>query len=675
MTTGVRLLALGVLLLGAGCKTRSFDLPPGVFPGNDAGMPDGPSFGLDLGPPPDRGDAGEDDAGDAPAPVDSGPRPDFAPADACAAGTDFTSDPGNCGSCGRVCSFANALPQCMGGMCVRGSCLPGYLDRNGQALDGCEYACTVSHDGQERCDDRDNDCDGEVDEETAKQTDLDNCGACGNRCAFLNAGASCQAGMCRLGACTAGWKNANGMETDGCECAESNGGAEICDGFDNDCNGKVDDVADRDFENDPQNCGGCRINCTVLPHAFGTCRGTSCAVLGCEIGHHDQDGNVMNGCEVSCPGGSPGTPEVCDGIDNDCDGKVDAEDDGLQAVSSNFCARRGECAGTVPRCTGGRWLCEYGAGVQVVGPNQIIGNETWCDGKDNDCDGCIDETFPQVARGPTAADGTCAAAPAASCSDSGKGACQGRGTYTCSADKTTVTCTITTPGAAPATEVCDGQDNNCDGIVDNGAANDPARVREPMVAVSGGGLAGTVYVYAYEASRPDATAASAGQSGARACARAGVPPWTNVTYVEAAAACQAAGKRLCTEAEWQRACETAAAPACGWSFASACTTSASGVCNTQEHDGDASAAGDQDRALATGALPMCYARWSDTDRIFDLSGNVREWTRARAADTNAVRGGAYDTVLSGATCGFTFAVFDDRFRHANTGFRCCADAP
>ena len=79
--------------------------------------------------------------------------------------------------------------------------------------------------------------------------------------------------------------------------------------------------------------------------------------------------------------------------------------------------------------------------------------------------------------------------------------------------------------------------------------------------------------------------------------------------------------------------------------------------------------------LATGALAMCHARWSDTDRIFDLSGNVREWTAARGAATNPVRGGAYDAVLSGATCSFSFAVFDDRFRHNNTGFRCCADAP
>jgi hypothetical protein len=662
-----------LLAVAAGCQSRSFDLPPSVLPTGGSSGSDGPGFQLDVGTAPDVGEAGA--SGDGVGGVDAGMVPDLnVGPDACPAGADFSGDPANCGACGNVCSFPNALAACAGGKCVRGDCLPGSLDLNQQPLDGCEYACTVSNEGQELCDDRDNDCDGEVDEATAKQTDLDNCGACGNRCAFLNGGASCSAGQCRLGTCADGWKNANGMEADGCECAQSNGGIEVCDGFDNDCNGMVDDVADRNFENDPQNCGGCRINCTVLPHANGTCRGNSCAVLACEIGHHDQDGNVMNGCEISCPGGSPGSPEVCDGIDNDCDGKLDAADDDLQAVS-NFCAARGECAGTVPRCTGGQWLCEYGAGVQTVGPNQIIGNESWCDGKDNDCDGCVDETFPQVGRKPAATGGSCAESPPATCTDGGKGACQGRGVYACTPDKLGVACTITTPGAAPVTEVCDGQDNNCDGVIDNGDAADPNRVREPMVAISGGGLAGTVYMYAYEASRPDASAASGGQSGARACARAGVMPWTNVSHPEAVAACAAAGKRLCTEAEWQRACETPASPACTWSFATTCTTAATGVCNSYEHDGDPATAGDQDRALATGALAMCHARWSDTDRIFDLSGNVREWTAARGAATNPVRGGAYDAVLSGATCGFSFAVFDDRFRHNNTGFRCCADAP
>ncbi len=222
-------------------------------------------------------------------------------------------------------------------------------------------------------------------------------------------------------------------------------------------------------------------------------------------------------------------------------------------------------------------------------------------------------------------------------------------------------------------EVCDGLDNNCDGIVDNGGATDPARVREPMVAVSGGGLPQTIYVYAYEASRPDAGAASAGTSGARACAKPGAVPWTNLTHADAASACQAAGKRLCTEAEWQRACQTAAASACTWSFASACAASSSTTCNTHELDGDAAMSGDQDVLVASGSRTSCYADWGGANHIYDLTGNAKEWTAARTAGVNPLRGGSYLDLLDGSTCSFSFVAVDNNYKLANAGFRCCSD--
>ena len=64
-----------------------------------------------------------------------------------------------------------------------------------------------------------------------------------------------------------------------------------------------------------------------------------------------------------------------------------------------------------------------------------------------------------------------------------------------------------------------------------------------------------------------------------------------------------------------------------------------------------------------------------SDRIYDLTGNAKEWTVARSLGKNPVRGGAFDNVLPGATCTFDFAVFDDDFRFGNTGFRCCSNTP
>ena len=54
----------------------------------------------------------------------------------------------------------------------------------------------------------------------------------------------------------------------------------------------------------------------------------------------------------------------------------------------------------------------------------------------------------------------------------------------------------------------------------------------------------------YEASRFDATASSEGIGSEVACSISGVLPWREVTFSEASAACQAAGKRLCTSDEW-----------------------------------------------------------------------------------------------------------------------------
>lgn len=178
-------------------------------------------------------------------------------------------------------------------------------------------------------------------------------------------------------------------------------------------------------------------------------------------------------------------------------------------------------------------------------------------------------------------------------------------------------------------------------------------------------------MYRHEASRPDATRDGPGSLSHRACSGAGRIPWTNVTQPQAAAACAASGARLCTEAEWQRACETAAPTACTWSYASACTTYQGAVCNGNDRDSDTLRPGDQDAISPTGELASCYADWGRGGRVFDLSGNVSEWTAARAPGVNPLRGGSYTTPGAGLACGVDFVVADDSFLFGNVGFRCC----
>jgi formylglycine-generating enzyme required for sulfatase activity len=151
-----------------------------------------------------------------------------------------------------------------------------------------------------------------------------------------------------------------------------------------------------------------------------------------------------------------------------------------------------------------------------------------------------------------------------------------------------------------------------------------------------------------------------------------VLPWTQLSHAEASDACAAAGMRLCTESEWERACESSSG-SCQWAYASSCTTYQANTCNGNDYD-PIPGAPDDDIVLATGALSSCYASHGGgaSRRIYDLSGNVKEWTQARSVGVNPLRGGSYNNSRLGLRCDFDFTVADDDFQIANVGFRCCS---
>ncbi len=605
-------------------------------------------------------------------------------------GIDTSDDVLNCGACGSRCEPPGAFGECVAGECGIGSCDVGFFDIDGDPSNGCEYRCLTTSDDDSICDFRDNDCDVAIDEDFDFDNDPENCGSCSRTCRFAHASGSCARGECRLGECEPGFFDIDGSEATGCEYACTPRGAEMCNRVDDDCDGEVDEgnpggggrcgigtgacvrgveacrggaiicmgavepstelcnTRDDDCDGetdegflvgDINNCGRCGNRCSFR-NGIPECRAGSCRLVGCMDGFFNADGNDANGCEYACEfSGS----ESCNGVDDDCDAVTDED----IAPPPSFCNANGVCAGTRATCGGaGGWECRYPSTYQEV--------ETRCDNLDNDCDGLRDEPFVDMGLGDPCSRGT--------------GACQRSGQLVCTAAGTGVACNASAPGAATA-EVCDGVDNDCDGSVDEprGApGSNPSFVREQMVQ-----FRSNRWVYAYEASRPDATASDSGGSSARSCSRPDVLPWTQVTYPEAVAACSAAGMRLCTETEWEEICE-ASAGNCDYGYGSSCRSYQPNTCNGNDYDAIPGGA-DDDQLLSTGDLAQCYANWGAAGRVYDISGNVKEWTRARSPGVNPLRGGSFNNPAGGLRCDFDFTVADDSFQLTNVGFRCCSN--
>jgi len=178
----------------------------------------------------------------------------------------------------------------------------------------------------------------------------------------------------------------------------------VCDGIDNDCDG----VADNGYSNTVTGCG------------VGAC--ATVGSLTC-----------VGGVEVdTCVEGTP-SAEVCDGVDNDCDGVIDDE-----FIETPTSCGVGACAAAgVNACVAGEVVDTCTAGTPSA--------ET-CNGVDDNCNGVVDDGFVGV---PT------------SC---GVGECSASGSTACVGGEVVDTCTAGTPSA----EVCDGSDNNCNGAVDDG---------------------------------------------------------------------------------------------------------------------------------------------------------------------------------------------------------------
>ncbi|MBN2800899.1 MAG: hypothetical protein JXX28_17310 [Deltaproteobacteria bacterium] len=318
----------------------------------------------------------------------------------------------------------------------------GYVDADGDghaACEECDDTQADTHPGApERCDGADNDCDGRVDVDAIDAdtwfADLDRDGHAGS--------------VITVDACEApaGYLE----EADDCDDLDAStypGAEELCDGADNDCDGGVDlgavDAptwyadADGDLFGDPdvatvaclapagavadqgdcddaapavhpgapERCDGADDDCDGVvdeqpvdgrvwfPDGDGDGFGVSAdAVMACAApqGMAGQPGD----CDDGEGARFPGNPEVCDTLDNDCDGAVDEDasdaplwyrDLDRDGAAGDLVAER---ACVSPGPTG--WML-VADDCDDLDQAVHLGADERCNGYDDDCDARIDE--------------------------------------------------------------------------------------------------------------------------------------------------------------------------------------------------------------------------------------------------------------------------------------------
>ncbi len=232
-----------------------------------------------------------------------------------------------------------------------------------------------------------------------------------------------------------------GRVTNHTDCNDANaaikpGATEVCNGVDDNCAGGIDEgLPTTNYYRDNDGDG------------YGATTATAVASCGPVSGH------VTNrtDCNDNNAGIRPGATEVCNSIDDNCNGTVDegtasvnwypdADNDGFGAANGTPIF---QCSPVANRVTNNS-DCNDGSAAIKPGATET------CNNVDDNCNGNVDEGNP---------------GGGASCTLSSRQGPCASGVMQCNAGA--VTCTQT---VFPVTEVCDAVDNNCDGTTDNIAA-------------------------------------------------------------------------------------------------------------------------------------------------------------------------------------------------------------
>jgi len=293
-------------------------------------------------------------------------------------------------------------------------------------------ACSALEPKADICDGVDNDCDGHIDENLN-----------GTLCQIANEYGTCDGAMYCHG-------------VDGMACNAATPAPEACDATDNDCDGYIDEIG--------------AINCTVYykdedNDGLGTPQSPKC-LCSPEGKYTTTKAGDCNDFNAFVSGAQE---EICNLVDDDCDGVIDppnakgcatyykdVDGDGHGALETGLCLCQPTGyykVQTGDDCDDGSWAIQPG-GTEV------------CNGVDDDCDDVIDEPgalFCTPYLHDADKDGF-GVAGLVQCM------CTPEGVYTAANDGD---CDDENPELNPlATEVCDGLDNNCNGVSDEDCDKD-----------------------------------------------------------------------------------------------------------------------------------------------------------------------------------------------------------
>ena len=568
-------------------------------------------------------------------------------------GFDLAHDPRNCGACNNVCNLPHATEGCNNNACTIAACDPGWFNADGMVANGCEYQCTFLG-SQEECNGVDDNCNGMVDEGLVVPDICDHDGAC------AGTAATCTGAM--------GWKcnypASVSVDASGAILPET-----ACDNLDNDCDTRTD-------ESHPTKGLACGDN------GIGVCQGRGTNICNAAM----PTGPVL--CNITQPG-LPPSAEQCDNLDNDCNNLVD--DNAAQdwvAIGGGRQVMKYEASHPDATATAGGTVTTLACSKPGVQP--------W-----------TNVTYGQA-----------------------RAACAALGADLCSEQDWNRACSVVSATAYPVTEpaanngylffeaedykslatgttggvtrawVPDTAPAGLSGFSglraspDSGAsvllANAPAQAPrlDLQVTIT---TAGAHYVWVRLYGPNDASdAVHLGVNAAlpgTASQTLDAPSNTGWVWVRSTALTINAGATflslwmaedgvkvdaIVVTRSTSTTAPTEVRPAGGaWSYAANPSTAQPTVCNDDDLDTNPGLPGDQDDILVGGSRAQCYANWSATDRVFDLSGNVKEWTKARVPGANPIRGGASNNETTGVTCNLAFTLGNDAFFFPNVGFRCC----